>query len=103
MKMNNKHMTEVENIIWDLMWKSRSFVKPEVCMLPKRKWAWAFLASKHYPSPTNQMVIDLLKQQGSWCTLALGHLRCLDGRYSIRYLAIQRDDSDKEDKYTKIL
>ena len=71
-------------------------------MLPKHKWAWAFLASKHYPSHTNQMVIDLLKQQGSWCTLALGHLRCLDGRYSIRYLAIQRDDSDKEVNQTNI-
>ena len=46
------------------------------------------------------MVIDLLKQQGPWCTLALGHLRCLYDRYSIAYFAIQSDDSDKEVKQT---
>ena len=49
-----------------------------------------------------KMVIDLLKQQGPWCTLALGHLRCLDDRYSIPYFAIQSDDSDKEVDQTSI-
>ena len=48
------------------------------------------------------MVIDLSKQHGPWGTLALGHLRCLDDRYSIPYFAIQSDDSDKEVNQTSI-
>ena len=104
MEIDNKYITEVENIIWDFIWEGRRcFVKPEVCMLPRHKGGLGIPSFKALVQVRRiKMVIDLLKQQGPWCTLALGHLRCLDDRYSIPYFAIQSDDNDKEVDQTSI-
>ena len=79
MEIDNKYITEVENIIWDFIWEERRcFVKPDVCMLPRHKGGLGIPGFKALVQVRRiKMVIDLLKQQGPWCTLALGHLQCV--------------------------
>ena len=95
--IEQSHKKEIENILWDFLWKGKNLrFNKRICSLP-RKMGGLDLVDINILEKVRRInwVIRVLKanEEQDWSRLIENYLRCLDNQFSIQFFALKVTDS----------
>ena len=96
-EISEKHMKEVDRIIWDFLWAGKTCtVNKNLCTLPRDMGGLGLVDLKTVVKVKRiRWVIRVLqdKQEQNWAQLIENYLRCLDNKFGIDFFALKVTDS----------